>query len=127
MATLVFYKQDSNNNNTDLELLLPNSQNRLIVSGFSDGVANVGFDRVTNVEDALDVVLCCFEADSNFKQELLKFYNCDANTELKSIQLDLLDGTLLVLPTTTATDRDRLIHEYYANAPMRPSVSELCY
>lgn len=127
MATLVFYKQDSNTNNTDLELLLPNSLNRLIVSGFRDGVAKVGFTRVTNVEDALDVVLCCFEADSNFKQELLKFYNCDASTELKSIQLHLLDGTLSVLPTTTATDRDRLIHEYYANAPMRPSVSELCY
>lgn len=100
----------------------------LEVTDFSDGIAKIHFvEASANVEDAFDVAMGCFEKGSNFRQEVLKVHDLNPNAELKGIQVSLLDGGFFVSPTTTDAERKEIIHEYYANTPMRPSVSSLCW
>lgn len=97
------------------------------VNSFTDGIAEIRFGAGISIEDAFDVAMGCFETCSNFRQELLKVYDCSANTTLEGIRFHVLDGTIFVSPTTTAEDRNKLVKEYYANMPIRPSVSDLCW
>ncbi len=122
MATLVCFEMNY------LFKVLSDRISRLELTGFSDGIAKINFvEASASAEDAFDVAMGCFEAGSNFRQELLKVYDLNSNTEFKGIQVSLLDGGFFVSPTTTDDERKEIIRDYYANKPMRPSVSDLCW
>jgi hypothetical protein len=91
------------------------------VNSFEDGIATVSPSVGCNISTFAEIVAGCFTNESNFKDEVIKAFDCDEeNTIFTGIKFKFNDVPILV--TKENADEDKIYEEW--NAGMKANAEK---
>lgn len=111
MATMGYFDKQTHDTSVLFFRLLSDKLSGFTVTGFKEGIVDITVSPSYDIEDVLDAVMGCFETCSNFKNEVLKVYNCDTNTVFKGIRVEHCDMFFVV--TASTINKDGILAKYW--------------
>lgn len=112
-ATIVYFEEiwDYDKKSHIFRTVSP-KRDSLWVSSFENGIATVDPMCGSTITEFAAMVAGCFEADSNFTEELLSAFECEEGTEFNGIKFEFNGVTLVV--TKENADAEKIYAEWNA-------------
>lgn len=81
----------------------------LLVKNFSDGFATVSPIPRTYIDDFVDLIIGCFDEQSNFPSAIKKVYQCE---ECEFLGIKFIFNEVTITVTKETADKEKILAEY---------------
>lgn len=111
MATKVYFDEIWDYDK-ETRIFRTSSRDTLWIKSFKDGIATADPMCGCTITSFAEMIAGCFDEDSNFTSELLRAFDCEADTNFIGIQFEF-NGVMLLVTKENA-DKDKIYAEWNA-------------